>query len=163
MTPSEKATQKSTTRPRLSVHHKSSLWALFREFVRSTTRRFLACSGAGLPFSEIAGARPRSLGRSRVASESWPRSRCTVICSGKPSSARRVSSVPTKSGEPWRSAGAGRCLKGRPVRVHRHRALDAPLAPVHLAPTGPLAAAGGLRYAAQSMATSDNPKPMARS
>ena len=31
MTTSEKATQKSTTRPRLSVHHTSFLWALCQE------------------------------------------------------------------------------------------------------------------------------------
>ena len=33
----EKAIQKSMTRPRLSVHHTSFLWALCQELVRSTT------------------------------------------------------------------------------------------------------------------------------
>ena len=54
MTTSEKAIQKSMTRPRLSVHHTSFfLWELCHELVRSTTQRFPVCSGAGLPFSEI--------------------------------------------------------------------------------------------------------------
>src|SRR5215218_7035255 len=35
----EKPIQKSTTHPRRSVHHTSFLWALFQEFVRSTTQR----------------------------------------------------------------------------------------------------------------------------
>jgi hypothetical protein len=35
ITTSENATQKSITRPRLSVHHTSFLWALCHEFVRS--------------------------------------------------------------------------------------------------------------------------------
>jgi hypothetical protein len=39
----------------------------FEELLRSTTRRFVAWSGAGLPFSLICGIRPRSSGRSRVA------------------------------------------------------------------------------------------------
>ncbi len=52
MTTSEKATQKSMTGSRRSVHHTSFfLWALFQEeFVRSTTHRFVAYKGAGLPF-----------------------------------------------------------------------------------------------------------------
>ena len=66
----EKATQKSTTRPRLSVHHTSFLWALCHEFVRSTTQRFVDASGAGLPFLEIAASRPRLRSLRRVASES---------------------------------------------------------------------------------------------
>jgi hypothetical protein len=70
MATSEKATQKSTTRPRLSVHHTSFLWALCQEPVRSTTHRFVAASGAGLPFSEISAIRSRSRSRSRVAPES---------------------------------------------------------------------------------------------
>ena len=36
------AIQKSMTRPRLSVHDTSFLWALCRELVRSTTHRFVA-------------------------------------------------------------------------------------------------------------------------
>ena len=44
MTTSEKATQKSTTRPRLSVHHTSFLWALCQKLVLSTTQRFVAPS-----------------------------------------------------------------------------------------------------------------------
>jgi len=35
MTTSEKATQKSMTRPSRSVHHTNFLWALCQEFVRS--------------------------------------------------------------------------------------------------------------------------------
>jgi hypothetical protein len=60
MTASEKAIQKSMTRPRRSVHHTSFLWALCHELVRSTTQRLVACSGAGLPFSEITASRWRS-------------------------------------------------------------------------------------------------------
>jgi len=41
---------KSMSGPRRWVHHTSFLWALFQEFVRSTTHRFVACKGAGLPF-----------------------------------------------------------------------------------------------------------------
>jgi len=51
MTTSEKATQKSMTSPRRSVHHTSFLWALCQELVLSTTQRFVAPSGEGLPFS----------------------------------------------------------------------------------------------------------------
>ena len=65
---SEKATQKSITRPHLSVHHTSFfLWALCQELVNSTTQRFVASSGAGLPFLEISEGNPRSSSRSRVA------------------------------------------------------------------------------------------------
>ena len=53
MTTSEKAIQKSMTRPRRSVHHTSFLWALCHELMRSTTQRFPICSRAGLPFSEM--------------------------------------------------------------------------------------------------------------
>ena len=70
MIASEKAIHKSMTRPRRSVHQSSFLWALCQEFVRSTTHRFVACSGAGLPFSEIMGVRLRASRRSLVASES---------------------------------------------------------------------------------------------
>jgi hypothetical protein len=70
ITTSEKATQKSITRPLRSVHHTSFLWALCQELVRSTTHRFVAVSGAGLLFSEISAASPRSRRRPRVASES---------------------------------------------------------------------------------------------
>ena len=71
MTTSENATQKSMTSPSLSVHHTSFfLWALCQELVRSTTQRFVARSGAGLPFSEIMGSRPRDFSFSRVVSES---------------------------------------------------------------------------------------------
>ncbi len=55
MTTSEKATQKATNLPTLSVHHTSFfLWALCQEPVRSTTHRFVAPSGAGSPLREIA-------------------------------------------------------------------------------------------------------------
>ena len=65
-TTSEKATQKSMTLPLRSVHHTSFLWALFQEFVRSTTQRFVACSGEGLPFWEIAEAKQRAFSFARV-------------------------------------------------------------------------------------------------
>ena len=66
----EKAIQKSTTLPSLSVHHTSFLWALLHEFVRSTAHRLVAAIGAGFPFSEISAKKPRSRRRSRVAFES---------------------------------------------------------------------------------------------
>ncbi len=70
MTTSEKATQKSTTLPRLSVHHTSFLWALCQELVLSTTQRFVAPSGEGWPFWEISEISPRSSRRLRMSSES---------------------------------------------------------------------------------------------
>ena len=73
MTTSEEATQKkSMTRPSRSVHHASFfLWALCQEeLVRSMTQRFVAASGAGLPFCEISASSPRASRRSRVAFES---------------------------------------------------------------------------------------------
>ncbi len=69
ITTSEKATQKSTTRPHLSVHHTSFLWPLCHESARSATHRFVAATGAGLPFSEISASSPHSCSRSRVAFE----------------------------------------------------------------------------------------------
>ncbi len=70
MTTLEKAIQKSMTRPRCLMHQTSFLWLLFQEFVRSTTQRFVACGGAGLPFSEIVEARARTFSFSWVVSES---------------------------------------------------------------------------------------------
>ena len=71
MTTSEKATQKSITRSRRSVHHTNYfLWALFQEFVRSTTQRFVAANGAGLPFLEITASKPRPSSFSLVLRES---------------------------------------------------------------------------------------------
>jgi hypothetical protein len=70
MTTSEKVIQKSMTRPRRSVHHTSFLWALCQELVRSTTHRFVAASGVGLPLLEITPIRPRSSNCLQVASES---------------------------------------------------------------------------------------------
>jgi hypothetical protein len=70
MTTSEKAIQKSITRPRRSVHHTSFLWALCHELVRSTTQRSPICSRVGLPYSEISGVKPRDRSFSRVVSES---------------------------------------------------------------------------------------------
>ena len=66
----EKLIQKSITLPTRSVHHTSFLWALCQELVLSTTQRFVAPSGEGLPFLEISASSPRSSRRSRVASES---------------------------------------------------------------------------------------------
>jgi hypothetical protein len=66
----EKAIQNSTTRPSLSVHHTSFLWALLHELVRSTTQRFVAPRGDGLSFSQITPTKPRSSKSRRVAFES---------------------------------------------------------------------------------------------
>ena len=55
---SEKATQKAIIRPFRSVHHTSFLWALCQDPVRSTTHRFVAVSGVGLPFLEISATSP---------------------------------------------------------------------------------------------------------
>ncbi len=66
----EKAIQNSMTRPSLSVHHTSFLWALLQELVRSTTHRLVACRGAGAPFSEIMPTSPRSLRSPLVTFES---------------------------------------------------------------------------------------------
>jgi hypothetical protein len=68
---SEKATQKSMTRPRLSVHHTSFLWELCQEFVRSTIHRFVALTGAGLPFLESCPIKERASSFRRVVRESW--------------------------------------------------------------------------------------------
>ena len=74
MITSEKATQKSITLPTRSVHHTSFLWALCHALVRSTTHRFVAQNGAGLPFPEICHLichlSPSSFRRSRVRRES---------------------------------------------------------------------------------------------
>jgi len=59
MITSEKATQKSMTVRRLSVHHTSFLLALCQELVRSTIYRFVALTGAGLPFREISPIKER--------------------------------------------------------------------------------------------------------
>jgi hypothetical protein len=70
ITTSEKVTQKSITLPARSVHHTSFLWALCHALVLSTTHRYVAQNGAGLPFSEISHPRPRASRRSRVRAES---------------------------------------------------------------------------------------------
>ena len=70
ITTSEKATQKSTTLLRRSVHHKSFLWAFCQELVRSTTQRLVAFRGAGLPLAEISATSLRSSRRIRVSFES---------------------------------------------------------------------------------------------
>jgi hypothetical protein len=70
MTTSENATQKSITRPHLSVHHIRFLCALCHELVRSMIQRFVAPSGAGLPLSAITPLRARASSFSRVAFES---------------------------------------------------------------------------------------------
>jgi hypothetical protein len=53
------------------VHHTSFLWASFacHELVRSTTHRFVAQNGAGLPFPEISHLSPSCARRSRVRRE----------------------------------------------------------------------------------------------
>jgi hypothetical protein len=70
MTTLENAIQKSTTRPSLSVHYTSFLWVLLQELVRSTTHHFVACRGAGLPFSDIAPPSPWRSKSSLVGFES---------------------------------------------------------------------------------------------
>ena len=70
ITTSENATQKSIAFPTRSVHHTSFLWALCHELVLSTTHRYVAQKGAGLPFPEISHLSPSSSRRSRVRSES---------------------------------------------------------------------------------------------
>ena len=70
ITTSENATQKSITLPTRSVHHMSFLWALCHELVRSTTHRFVAQNGAGLPFPEIRHLIPSPFRRLRVRLES---------------------------------------------------------------------------------------------
>ena len=115
MTTSEKATQKSITLPTRSVHHTSFLWALCHELVLSTTHRSLAQNGADLPFLEISASSPRSLRRSRVAFESYPRSRWTFIPSGSPPRvSATVSRVSGSSGESWWLAGAAKVPRGMP-------------------------------------------------
>jgi hypothetical protein len=70
ITTSENATQKSITLPTRSVHQISFLWALCHELVRSTTHRFVAQNGAGLPYPEISHFSPSFASRSRVRRES---------------------------------------------------------------------------------------------
>ena len=84
MTTSEKATQKSMTGPRLSVHHTNFLWALCQEFVRSTIHRFVALTGAGLPFCEISPIKERASSFRRAVRESYARSRCSVEMHARP-------------------------------------------------------------------------------
>src|SRR5215208_1752597 len=115
MTTSEKATQKSITLPTRSVHHTSFLWALCQELVLSTTHRSVAQNGDGLPFLEISASSPRSLRRSRVAFESYPRSRWTFVPSGNPPRvSATLSRVSGSSGESWRLAGAVTVPRGMP-------------------------------------------------
>jgi hypothetical protein len=61
----EKASQKAITRARRSVHQTSFLWALVHASVRSTTQRFPAVTGAGLPRLAIWPYRPRAVSHSR--------------------------------------------------------------------------------------------------
>jgi hypothetical protein len=70
ITTSEKATQKSITRPRFSVHHTTFFWALCHEFVRPTTHRKPALNGAGSPSWEISPINQRAVSSRRVVAES---------------------------------------------------------------------------------------------
>ncbi len=70
MTTSQKATQKSMTGPRFSVHHTSFLWESCKELVHSTIHRFVALRGAGLPFCEISPIKERASSLRRVVRES---------------------------------------------------------------------------------------------
>lgn len=49
----DKTSQKSMTGSSHSVHYTNFLWALDQEFLHSTTQRFVAAIGAGIPFFEI--------------------------------------------------------------------------------------------------------------
>ena len=69
MTTSEKATQKSTTLPRLSVHHTSFSWALCQELVLSTTHRLVAHNGATTIAPKLRGGTQRSVA---VHGAQWP-------------------------------------------------------------------------------------------
>jgi len=83
---------------------------------RPLHHRLLAQNGAGLPLFEISPSSPRSLRRSRVAFESYARSRWTFVPSGNPPRVwATVWRVSGSSGESsWRLAGAVRVLKGMP-------------------------------------------------
>ncbi len=70
MSTAEKAIQNAITAARRSVHQTSFLWALDQALVRSTTHRWPAAMGAGVPFVAIAAVRPRLASRVRVAPES---------------------------------------------------------------------------------------------
>ena len=70
MTTSEKATQKSMTRSRRSVHHTNFLWAFFQEFVRSTTQRFARLKRRRLTFLGDYGEQATSSSFSLVLRES---------------------------------------------------------------------------------------------
>ena|SRR5215218_5873677 len=104
MITSEKVTQKSITRPRLSVHHTSFLWASFacQELVLSTTQRLVAPSGAEALPSE----RSRRSECALVAAGGYSRSRSRdpdgCWCSG----ATLPASVPLHRGS--RSTAANR-------------------------------------------------------
>src|SRR5215203_3880339 len=163
MPTSEKATQKSITLPTRSVHHTSFLWALCHELVLSTTHRSLAQNGADLPFLEISASSPRSLRRSRVAFESYPRSRWTFIPSGSPPKvSATVSRVSGSSGESWWLAGAAKVPRGMPSAstiVERLRPClprSTGLLPAFCPPHGAL-------VMQQSTATSESSRPMYRS
>src|SRR5918993_1198694 len=119
----EKASQKSMTFPTRSVHHKSFLWALDHELVRSTTHRFVAQKGAGLPFPEISYPSPSSLSRSRVSFESYPRSRWALICSGNSPTISIVSRVSSNSGESWRFGRGAIVPRGGALAVFTHQSL----------------------------------------
>jgi hypothetical protein len=71
---SEKAIQKSMTRPRRSGHNLHREWVLVGVMpggrTRSDIQRFLAANGARLPFSEVIGSRLRIFSFSRVVSQS---------------------------------------------------------------------------------------------
>jgi hypothetical protein len=54
----------------LRAPHELLVGALCHELVRSTTHRFVAQNGAGLPFPEISHLSPSSARRSRVRRES---------------------------------------------------------------------------------------------
>lgn len=152
MSASEKATHKSIIRPRLSVHHESVSWTLCHEFVRSTIHLPVAATGAGLPFCEISGIRPRTPGFSPVACESKPRSRRMLAPSGSKSNAGAASSVCATTLRQQRRVvavgGRGPDRERDAPGVYGHRAFNAPLAAIHRATARLQAAARRLRDAA---------------
>ena len=144
-----KASQKATTAARRSVHQTSFLNALGQAWVRSTTHRCPAVSGAGAPRAAMSPCIPRAASRWRVRPEVIPaiemdRDRGPA---GDQAGAN-VSRVGSSNGESGRLAGAATLPSGMPRGVDDKRALEALLAPVDRAASGDVPTAGRDRHAA---------------
>lgn len=159
----EKATQKSMTRPFLSVHHRSFLWALVQELVRSMTQRFVAPRGAGSPLEEITPTRAHAPPRVGERHPSRKRDR------GGPSPARALR--PASAGHPGggpKAANRGDrpprppLREGSPLPVDDHRAFEALLPAVHTGLLPAFSPPHGAFVMQQSTATSARSRPMAR-